>query len=793
MGYKTAAQVVLAMKRAYFDERDVDGVLAGVTEDIVWIGMSKGDEAYGKAELRALLERDKQEYPQSFSVTLGEQRVITHTDHWTTVIICGVQHFVAEESMDFHIRCSVDCVLTEDGWLASCAHTSVHNMTYEKYRLNHALTEEQIKQEVLLRSISGGAAIYRLKKDRRIPTDYVSENMAVMFGYESAKEMLDYIRDDCMHNVFPEDIPIVRNAVERALVEGTGISAVYRSYNKEQKPFWMRLEANFIPEAELQPDELAVIYAVHLPLSDFAEQAMMERTRYRKILDSLGVAYFELNEGEDFYASEKFSQYMISTIPFETVRANTAALDIVHPDDVPQLFSLFQKKEAHCPQADAILRCKMVDGTYRWTEIVGLYEFDEGGQAIRQIGVFRDAEDEWVKQNMRLQEALAAAKKASETQTEFFARLSHDIRTPLNGILGFTRIAGETDDVEQARNYLAKIQSSGEYLLALMNDVLDMSKIESDAFELHEEPMNGARFLASIADMFQEVAAQKGVTLVTDFTRAEIGWIMLDQLRTRQVLNNILSNAIKFSAPGTTISWCIVNTPVEAGEVETVCTIRDQGCGMSEEFLERLFEPFSQEKNTYSGLQSGTGLGLSIVKKLIDAMGGTIKIDSTQGVGTTVTTRLRYKTTEPPEERSAAVVADQGVNLDGKRILLCEDNLLNQEIALELLRRKGMEITVAENGLLGVETFLASPDGAFDAILMDIQMPELNGLEAAKRIRALPRTDAATIPIIAMTADAYAEDVQKAMSAGMNYHLAKPIDPEKLYTILAQHIAAYRQ
>ena len=792
MGYQTAVDLVLAMKRAYFDERDVDGVLSGVTADIVWIGMSKGDEAYGKAELRALLERDKQEYPQPFNVILGEHRVIAHTDHWATVIISGVQRFMAEDNMDFHIRCSMDCVLTENGWLASCAHTSVHNMTYEKYRLNHALTEEQIKQEVLLRSISGGAAIYRMKKDGRIATDYVSESMAKNFGYASADELLDYIRDDCMRNVYPEDLSLVWKAVERAQAEKTAISAIYRSYNKEQKPFWMRLEANFIPEAELQPDELAVIYAVHLPLSDATEQAMLERTRYRKILDSLGVAYFELNEGEDYYASDKFSQYMISTADITSVVENKASLDCVHPDDLPLLSGFFQMKKECCPKADAILRCKMVDGTYRWTEMVGLFEFAEDGHATRQIGIFRDAEDEWVKQNNRLQEALAAAKKASETQTEFFARLSHDIRTPLNGILGFTRIARETEDMEQAMDCLTKIQSSGEYLLELMNDVLDMSKIESDAFELHEDVLDGGRFLGSIADMFQEVAAQKGIALDTDFSMAKIGWVVLDQLRTRQVLNNILSNAIKFSAPGTTICWRIVNTPVDADKIDTVCTIRDQGCGMSEDFLKRLFEPFSQEKNSYSSLQNGTGLGLSIVKKLMDAMGGTIEIESAQGVGTTVTIRLRYKTAEPPAQQDIKPV-DAAYTLEGKRILLCEDNLLNQEIAIELLRRKGMEITVADNGLLGVEAFLASPEGTFDAILMDIQMPELNGLGAAKRIRGLPRPDAATIPIIAMTADAYAEDVKKAISAGMNYHLAKPIEPEELYKVLAQQIAAYRQ
>ncbi|WP_455437776.1 ATP-binding response regulator, partial [Hungatella hathewayi] len=194
-----------------------------------------------------------------------------------------------------------------------------------------------------------------------------------------------------------------------------------------------------------------------------------------------------------------------------------------------------------------------------------------------------------------------------------------------------------------------------------------------------------------------------------------------------------------------------------------------------------------------SSVHSGTGLGLSIVKKLLDAMGGTIHIDSTLGAGTTVTVRLRYKTADPPAEPDATVSDSRAYTLVGKQILLCEDNLLNQEIALELLRRKGMEITVAENGAAGVEAFLASPEGTFDAILMDIQMPVMNGYDAAKAIRASEHSDAAAIPIIAMTADAYTKDVRKTIDAGMNYHLAKPIDPEKLYKVLAQQIAAYRQ
>ncbi len=793
MGYQTALDLVLAMKQAYFDDRDVDSILDMVTEDIIWIGISKCDEAYGKTELRTQMERDKQEHMQPFNAILGEYHITSHTDKWTTVIASGTQHFLSGENMDFYIRCSMDCVLTEDGWLASCVHTSVHNVTYEKYRLNHNLTEEQIKQEVLLRSISGGAAIYRLKKDGRIATDYVSESMAKIFGYTSADELLDHIRDDCRCNVFPDDLPQLWKTLEQALAEGTVIRTVYRSCNKEQRPFWMRLEASFIPEAELQLDELAVIYAVHLPLSDATEQALLERTRYRKIMDSLGVAFFELNEGEDYYASDKFAQYLISTEDITSVVGNTASHGSVHPDDLPQLFRFFQMKEDRCPKADAILRCKMMDGTYRWTEMVGLYDFAEDGHAIRQIGVFRDAENEWMEQNTRLQEALAAAKRASEAQTEFFSHLSHDIRTPLNGILGFTRIARGTDDMEQAKDCLKKIQSSGEYLLALMNDVLDMSKIQSDAFELHRDVLDGKRFLDSIADMFREVAVQKGVTLATDFSMAEIGWVVLDQLHTRQVLNNILSNAIKFSLPGSTIYWRVVNTPVGWDEIDTVCTIQDQGCGMSEDFLKKLYEPFSQERNAYSKTQNGTGLGLSIVKKLIDAMGGTIEVESTQGVGTTVTIHLRYKTVDPPVQQDSRIVDAAACTLKGKRILLCEDNLLNQEIAVELLHQKGMEITVADNGLLGVEAFLASQEGAFDAILMDIQMPELNGLETTKRIRALSRLDAAAIPIIAMTADAYAEDVEKAISAGMNYHLSKPIEPKELYEVLAQQIAGYRQ
>ena len=388
----------------------------------------------------------------------------------------------------------------------------------------------------------------------------------------------------------------------------------------------------------------------------------------------------------------------------------------------------------------------------------------------------------------RLKVALEQAREANAAKTTFLSNMSHDIRTPMNAIVGLTHLALEEEDLGTIRSYLDKIDASSDFLLGLINDVLDMSKIESGSLTLSPEPLTRVEFAESIDTVIRPLMDSRRLNFEC---RLEDGpdCILVDRLRFNQIFLNLLSNAAKYTPTGGKVSLIMEELPARAGESRLRFTVRDTGVGMSEGFLDHLYDPFSQEHSQLSGNIKGTGLGLPIVKSLVDAMGGTIAVESHLGQGTTFTVELTVPLAEPvaeadPQQRPA------GSELAGSRILLVEDNEINTYVAKLILEEVGCVVTTAENGQDALEQFEASAPGGFDAILMDVRMPVMNGIEATQAIRALSRPDAAAVPIIAMTADAFAEEQKRTLDAGMNAHLAKPIDPPLLYAVLESQIQA---
>jgi len=391
--------------------------------------------------------------------------------------------------------------------------------------------------------------------------------------------------------------------------------------------------------------------------------------------------------------------------------------------------------------------------------------------------------------NRRLRESAAHEREANAAKTDFLSRMSHDMRTPLNAILGFTEITRQDPSLpEPLRENVDKISLSGHYLLGLINDVLDMSKIESGKIELHEETLDATKMLGDIAEVFGSEAAMRGVSLRTQFDTGDMRFVVMDPLRTKQIYSNLISNAVKFSDAGGEVLWS-VKAEKSGDGYDVVSVVQDSGCGMSGEFMGHLFEPFTQEHNSHSGETTGTGLGLAIVKRLTDLMGGTVEVQSELKKGTSFTVKLHWRAGVPQKAGDSGEQDAAETPLEGKRVLVCEDNEMNRQIAVMLLQSRGMLAETAENGSAGVEAFRNSPVRYYDAVLMDIRMPVMNGLEAAKAIRALPREDAG-LPIIAMTANAYDEDVRSSAEAGMDAHLAKPVDPPKLFETLAKLMAA---
>lgn len=383
-------------------------------------------------------------------------------------------------------------------------------------------------------------------------------------------------------------------------------------------------------------------------------------------------------------------------------------------------------------------------------------------------------------QQLLLMDALKRAEEGSRAKTSFLFNMSHDIRTPMNAILGFTEIAWRNlNDTAKLKNCLEKIQASGKHLLELINNVLDMTKIESGKVTLAEDRCNLRECMEKVRDVLQSEIDQKHLTLQTDTSAVENERVYCDCLRFNQILFNLLSNAVKFSRPNGSILVTLRQDPCAMQEYAAYeMRVKDQGIGMSPEFLTHIFEPFEREHTSTVSRIQGTGLGMSITKNLVDLMGGTIQVTSEPNQGTEFvlqfTFKLQERTQQPEQPASAEAVSKS--DFSGRRLLLVDDNELNMEIAQELLCEAGFLVETAENGQIAVEMVRNSAAGYYDAILMDIQMPVMDGYQASREIRGLEDRGLAAIPIIALTANAFDEDKKEALSNGMNAHIAKPLD-----------------
>ncbi len=406
-----------------------------------------------------------------------------------------------------------------------------------------------------------------------------------------------------------------------------------------------------------------------------------------------------------------------------------------------------------------------------------------GTDNTRATVAFMDISDE-IEKEKEYSRKLEAASRAKST---FLFNMSHDIRTPMNAIIGFNNIAlSHIDDKETVIDSLNKINIGSKQLLSLINDVLDMARIESGSVNCVYEPTDLRKAASELMAIVKQ-SMQKSLHIQEDFSAVEHGFALADRLHTDRILTNIISNSVKYTPEGGTIRFTIRETAA----LRDNCygydyIIEDNGIGMSHEYLEHIYEEFSREKNsTVSGVQ-GTGLGMAISKKLISLLGGTIDIQSKLGEGTKTTIHIEMEKSVPAETNTALTETIDASILKNKKVLLVEDNELNREIAQEILSDEGMIIDTAEDGDIAVEKMKKAGPGQYDLILMDIQMPRMNGYEATRAIRTLPDGWANQIPIVAMTANAFEEDKQNAMNAGMNAHLAKPIDVQKLIRVLSE-------
>lgn len=404
--------------------------------------------------------------------------------------------------------------------------------------------------------------------------------------------------------------------------------------------------------------------------------------------------------------------------------------------------------------------------------------------------------EERKEQNRILKKALLQAQSANTAKTEFLSKMSHDMRTPMNGILGMIRLSKDTTDVAELHENMVKAEAAGEYMLSLINDTLDLQKIESNRMELNPEVIFIRDYLDDVLSMNKMSAEQKQIHFkVTDDGFEQDQYVKIDKVRVKQIFTNLLSNAIKFTPEGGTVEIRAESYGRDGNLIHNRFEVKDTGVGMSSEFIEkRLFQPYSQENNILSSQLTGSGLGMAITKNLVELMGGHLEVESELGEGTTFRVYLDFehvprKIAEEEVQRTQKKKQQLPHTLQGRKILLCEDHPLNAEITKRLLEKTGCNVSWAENGKIGVELFQESNVNEFDLILMDIRMPEMDGLTAARTIRSMGRKDAKTIPIIAMTANAYDSDIKNSFAAGMNAHLAKPIEPAVFYETISENLS----
>ncbi len=395
----------------------------------------------------------------------------------------------------------------------------------------------------------------------------------------------------------------------------------------------------------------------------------------------------------------------------------------------------------------------------------------------------------------QLMESAEKAEQANRAKTEFLQRMSHDIRTPINGIRGMIEIANYyKDDPDKQTECRKKIWDASGLLLELVNEVLDMGKLESGEIMLEEREFDLKELLDSVGIVVDKQARERGITIITDGYTVEHRCLLGSPLHLRRLLMNIISNAVKYNRVGGEIRLGCCEKPSadpETAQIEFTCA--DTGIGMSEEFQKHVFEPFAQERNTARSEYGGTGLGMPIAKSLAEKMGGTLSFVSRQGVGTTFTLSLPFRICHAPEKRNKPKRLLQTSSIAGLHVLVAEDNRMNMEIAEFVLNVEEAFIIKAVNGEEAVRIFADSRPGEIDAILMDVMMPVMDGLEATRRIRAMKRPDARTIPIIAMTANAFAEDRQRAFAAGMDMHIAKPLEGSEMVETLERFVKSSRK
>ena len=647
----------------------------------------------------------------------------------------------------------------------------------------------------------GGFFIYRAEEPEELI--YANKPVFDIFGCDELAEFRELTGFTFRGMVHPEDYSRISASIVEQIHENEDHMdyAEYRITRRDGRIRWVDDYGHYC-----ETKTYGGIYVVFI--SDITEKrehreaayrkAVRERITYGKVAQALAGDYFSIyivepdtDQYEEYSATEEYDRLGLEKAGndfFGMCRKNMALL--ICDEDRERFLNIFSKEKVMAileRDGSFTMKYRLAAGSEPfWVSMKATLLQDEDG---KHLIIGTNNIDAQMKRELAYHEHVAEAR--TKARNVFLANMSHDIRTPMNAIVGYTNIAqSHIDDPETMTNALEKIGSSSHYLLSLINDILDISKIESGKMQINPAPCDLRDIFRRIEDITALQARNKFLVITYQHDSVRHYKVNADVLRIEQVLVNIISNAIKYTPAGKTVDLIAEEEPAEENRYRYRFVVRDTGIGISEDYLPHIFESFTREEKTTVNRIQGTGLGLAITAKVVELMNGRILVKSKVGEGSEFTVELEL---ESIEENRAEEPEENSIDLTGCRVLLVEDNDINAEIAYMVLSQFGIETDRAENGQAGLEQLQKHAEGYYDAVLMDIQMPVMNGYDATKAIRALEGAYYRNLPIIAMSANAYDEDVKACLEAGMNAHIAKPFSPEGLLKALYGQIGEGRE
>ena len=727
-------------------------------------------------------------------ITLSEDRGYLDLREQLPTLILDDQPIVVNSVVPDKPEIMVFAIPTERG--------SFRGFDYEAIAITY--NNSDMVEALKISAFNGQASTYAVLPDGRIAVDNSSEAMDSVHNLFVLLEESKSLTDDQI-TALQQDFLSGNSGSLLFKINGVSNYLVYESANFQNWTVVGIVPADVVNSSmnELQTTTITVVSAITIAMAVMLLLLVIIQNRQKlKQKDNALLARDELFSKLSVNVDDVFLMVDAKDLRVEYVSPNIEKLVGISEqqvfDDIHEIEHLLRTDESEhiLDQLSDILPGEQrlwdreyihqITGEELWFRVAAFCT-DIQGEAKYILDLSDRTKDKKI--NQKLADAVHTAENANRAKTIFLNNMSHDIRTPMNAIMGFTDIAMKYHPKPEVENCLQKIRESSEHLLTLINDVLDISRIESGKIKFAPIGVDIVEVTDTVLSIMYGFLSNRNITFHTHLAIPETRYVLADAVRIREVLVNILGNAVKFTGDGGSITFTSDYLPgADDRHMIVRYRVTDTGVGMTKEFLKHIFDEFSQEESSARTHYKGSGLGMAISKRYVDLMGGNISVESEKGKGSTFTVELPLELTEADKVQKQASPGDS-TDLTGVKILMAEDNDLNAEIAMVQLEELGIHITRASDGKEALKIFASNQPGTFDIIFMDIMMPKMNGYEATKAIRALQnRPDARTIPIIAMTANAFAEDVQASLDAGMNDHLSKPIVMEEVIKTIARNI-----